>query len=162
MIFSARSLAHLDPLHYAIQRVALRAIKTTTQDFAVIDGLRTAVEQDLAFAHHASRLRSTDNPPHMRGIAIDVMACVGDIDHDGDKDENWEPPYYWAIAAAFQEASRFLSIPLIWGAVWDTLLADLPDNLERAALDYLWIRRHGKSLFDVGHFELHLPEGQTT
>ena len=150
--FSERSLSRLAGVHANLLAVAHRAILISEQDFAVVQGLRTAEEQEAAFLSGASQRRTGGK--HQIGHAIDVMACVGDLDRDGDKDENWEEEYYYAIATAFRTAAIELGVAVTWGAVWDRDLAMLSENLIKEAHDYKWKRKRGKGFFDGGHFEL--------
>jgi peptidoglycan L-alanyl-D-glutamate endopeptidase CwlK len=150
--FSRRSIANLDGVNDDLVSVATRAVAITTVDFAIIQGLRTAEEQEAAYLRGASQRRTGGK--HQVGLAVDVMACIGDLDHDGDKDENWEEQHYPAIAQAFRTASIELCVPIVWGIVWDRLLSDLSEDLdvERRMYDR---RMRRKGYRDWGHFELH-------
>jgi peptidoglycan L-alanyl-D-glutamate endopeptidase CwlK len=155
---SARSKKNLEGVHPNLVHCAELAIQETTVDFAVICGMRTAEEQEAAFLRGASDRRTGGK--HQIGLAIDVMALVGDLDGDGDSDENWEDTYYYEIARAFKHASTTLGVSMTWGLVWDRRLADLSDNLGQEAHDYFWVRKRGKGRQDGGHFELYFNSEQ--
>lgn len=116
----------------------------STVDFAVIDGLRTAAEQEAAFLSGHSKIRSGGT--HQEGRAIDIVPWVGGK-------INWNDVYYIDLAAAFQKASRQLEIPVTWGAVWDRQLADLSDSLLLELHQYL-DRHRGPDFIDYGHFQV--------
>ena len=148
--FSARSLGNLMTVHQKLQLVAELAIGTSEVDFAVIEGKRDFERQRHLVETGASQ---TLNSRHLTGRAIDVMACIGDQDGDGDKDENWQPGPYFEIARGFQLASEKLDIGIVWGGVWDRELSTMSINMEQEYRSYVG-RRGGKSFFDPGHFEL--------
>jgi peptidoglycan L-alanyl-D-glutamate endopeptidase CwlK len=106
--FSARSLSKLDGVHPHLASVAFRAIKLSTVDFAVTEGLRTRERQAQLLAAGATR---TMDSRHITGHAIDVAAFVG-------REMRWDWPLFARIAEAFEEASRRRGVPIVWGGSW--------------------------------------------
>lgn len=154
--FNRRSLDNLIGVHEDLVTVARLAIHVSDVDFAVIQGMRTAAQQEEYFLAGKSQRRTGGK--HQIGHAIDVMACVGDVDHDGDTDENWAWPHYPLIAHAFQMASRDLGVQIVWGAAWDRQLEGLTEDLEAEVMAYKR-RQRGKAFIDSGHFELRMDTG---
>lgn len=110
-IFSKASKAKLEGIHPDLRRVADLAIKKTTIDFRVTEGLRTQARQRELVKAGASQ---TMNSRHLTGHALDVVALVGG-------QVRWDWPLYPKIAAAFKEAAAELKIPIVWGGDWKSL-----------------------------------------
>lgn len=106
--FSKRSLDNLKGVHPDLVKVAKRALELTTQDFIVIEGLRTMDRQRHLVKQGASR---TLNSRHLTGKAIDVVACFG-------KEISWKHADMRKISTAFKAAAKELSIPIVWGGDW--------------------------------------------
>ena len=129
------------------------AIKRTTVDFSVFEGLRSLDRQRRLVAAGASR---TMDSYHLTGEAVDLVPYV-------DKRLQWQMPLCIEVARVMLWASRDLSVPLVWGGVWDRELASLDvDRLEeeidayvarwRAANAQAW--QEGKRpLIDGPHFQ---------
>lgn len=121
------------------------AIQITPIDFSVHDGLRTLEEQREYVRTGASE---TMQSKHLTGNAVDLVPYI-----NGRLRWEWKPIYQ--IAAAMHEASLYYNYPLIWGAVWDRQLTDLPGDalgLRQAMLEYN--ERHpGDDFNDGPHFE---------
>lgn len=125
------------------------AIKRTVQDFSVFEGVRSDARQRALYASGASR---TLDSYHLTGEAVDLVPYVEGV-------LQWQQPLCNKIAAMMLEASRVLSVRLVWGSVWDRELASLdPDNLAGEVADYAERYRSahpGKhALIDGPHFEL--------
>lgn len=104
--FGTSSNAELATVHPQLQAMAHRALELSAVDFRVLQGLRTAVQQLAAYKSGHSRIKSGGR--HQFGCAIDVIA----IDPKTGK-VTWTPvSLYTQIRAAFQKASKELSIPL--------------------------------------------------
>ena len=86
-----------------------------TQDFEVIQGLRTVAQEHEAVATgHSTTMHSRHLPDANYGgkaCAIDVAALT-----DGEVD--WNPLLYTAIADAMKAAANELDIPIEWGGDW--------------------------------------------
>ncbi len=106
--YSVRSRSNLKGLHPDLLRVAERAIKITSVDFVITEGMRTVTRQKELFKAGATR---TMNSRHLTGHALDVAAWVaGGV--------RWDWPLYAKIAAAFKQAALELDVPIIWGGDW--------------------------------------------
>ena len=103
-----RSQARLKGAHPDLVKVVERAIKITTVDFAVLEGLRTLERQKVLKEAGASQ---TLNSRHLTGHAVDLGAWV-------DNEVRWDWPLYAKINAAMQEAAKQLGIPVEWGGNW--------------------------------------------
>ena len=156
-VFSLGRLSrqHLQGVHPHLARVVERAIRLTAVDFQIHEGLRTSTRQAALVRAGASW---TMNSRHISGHAVDLVPWV-DLDQDGQPALRWDWSLAYPIARAMRDASIELTIPLIWGGVWDTALAHLPDPLEGAVAAYVARRRAlGKpARIDGPHFELPAP-----
>lgn len=103
-----RSQARLKGVHPDLVKVVERAIKITTVDFTVLEGLRTLERQKVLKEVGASQ---TLNSRHLTGHAVDLGAWV-------DNEVRWDWPLYAKINAAMQEATKQLGIPVEWGGNW--------------------------------------------
>lgn len=98
----------MNGVHADLVRVVERAIKTTSVDFVVLEGLRTKARQaELVKAGASQTMRSR----HLTGHAVDLGALVnGEI--------RWDWPLYGAIAEAMKAAARAESVEIEWGGDW--------------------------------------------
>lgn len=107
---SQRSKNNLEGVHPDLVKVVKRAIKLTSVDFVVTEGLRTMARQRQLKDAGASR---TLNSRHITGHAVDVAALVG-------RQVRWDWPLYHRIADAFKQAAAELGVPIVWGGDWRT------------------------------------------
>lgn len=105
---SSKSQQKLGLVHKDLQEVVNAAIKCTTVDFAVIEGLRTLDRQRELVASGASQ---TMNSRHLHGLAVDLAAIVGGK-------ITWQPKVYNHIADAMLSSAAKLGIPVKWGGSW--------------------------------------------
>ena len=134
---SERSLRNLEGVHPDLVEVVKLAIQVTTIDFAVIEGLRTIQRQTM-------------KSKHIDGLAVDLMAYIGDR-------ATWEITVYDDIADAMKIAAQELNVPIRWGGAWQIdNIADWDGTMQNAMDDYVDLRRsQGKRPFiDAPHFEL--------
>ena len=103
-----RSKQRLKGVHPDLVNVVERAIRITTVDFAVLEGLRTPERQKALVEAGASQ---TLNSRHLTGPAVDLGAWVGD-------EVRWDWPLYHKIAAAMKEAAKQVDVPIEWGGDW--------------------------------------------
>ena len=103
-----RSKQRLKGVHPDLVKVVERAIRITTVDFAVLEGLRTPERQKALVEVGASQ---TLNSRHLTGHAVDLGAWVAD-------EVRWDWPLYHKIAAAMKEAAKQVDVPIEWGGDW--------------------------------------------
>lgn len=104
-----RSLRSLMGIHKDLVRVVHRAIKMTTVDFTVLEGLRTKERQMKLFQIGATKIM---NSRHITGHAVDLGAYV-------DGEIRWDWPLYYPLANAMKMAALEENVPLRWGGDWD-------------------------------------------
>lgn len=110
MKLTALSAKRLEGLDTRLVAVVKRAAELTTQDFQVVEGLRTLSRQRELVKKGASKtLRSR----HLTGHAVDLVAKIGGRD-------SWEFPLFGPIADAMFAAAKELGIRIRWGADWDS------------------------------------------
>jgi hypothetical protein len=145
--FSNRSRENLEGVKPQLVEVAKRAIRLTSVDFGVTQGLRTIEEQRRLVAAGASQ---TMQSKHLTGDAADVVAYIGSR-------VSWELSLYDNIADAFKAAAQDVGVGVRWGAAWH-----IPDirywdgTMQDAMNEYIDLRRsQGRRPFiDGPHFEL--------
>jgi len=144
---SRKSLKELNTCHPALIKCVKFAIKVTSVDFFVHDGLRTPKEQ-AAFIK-AKKSQKKDSK-HLTGRAVDLVAIVGGK-------TCWEITVYDDIANAMREAAKFYNVKMRWGGAWTcNSIKDWKGKMWKAYLQYIDIRRsQGRTPFADGpHFEL--------
>lgn len=107
--WSERSLVEMEGIHPDLRKLCDLALKLSTQDFGIIDGLRTIKEQREYVRLGASK---TMNSRHLHGLAVDTMAYVNGKGR-------WESILYIPIRKAFEQASAKLDIPIGKKISWD-------------------------------------------
>lgn len=116
----ARSLARLEGVHPDMIKVITRAAALSSQDFTVLEGVRTPARQKELYAQGRTKpgpkvtwvMTSNHfvNPKTGYGHAVDL--CPFPID--------WNTPTkFEAIAKVMFAAAHELGIPIRWGADWD-------------------------------------------
>lgn len=101
-----RSKQNLSGVNRDLVSVVELAIKLTTQDFMVIEGIRNINRQRELVAAGKSK---TMNSRHLTGHAVDL--CPYPVD--------WEDPEkFVAISIAMKEAAKELGIKIEWGGDW--------------------------------------------
>lgn len=106
-ILSQRSKNKLQGVHPDLVAVVKRAINLTTQDFMVIEGMRTLERQEELVAKGASQ---TMNSRHLTGHAVDLAPYP----------LAWDWPLFYPIADAMKLAAKELDVDLEWGGDWKT------------------------------------------
>lgn len=153
-VLGARSRAELAGVHPDLVRVVEHAIKITSQDFTVHDGLRTTAEQRVILASGASQ---TLNSKHLKqrdgyGHAVDLVPWINGK-------PRWEWPAIYPIACAMWQASLEQGVRIKWGGPWvmlDSIKGGTPADMIKAVNAYGDRRRKlGQKVFTDGpHFEL--------
>jgi peptidoglycan L-alanyl-D-glutamate endopeptidase CwlK len=109
--FSARSRARMKGVHPALVAVMEAAIRRSSVDFLITEGLRTPARQAALVRAGASR---TLKSRHLTGHAVDVAALVeGKV--------RWDWPLYPRIAEAVKAAAAEQGTAIVWGGDWPTL-----------------------------------------
>lgn len=106
--FSVRSIKNLAGVHPDLVAVMNAAIKDSSLDFAITEGLRTSEKQQRLAAAGAS---STLNSRHLTGHAVDVAVFV-------DGQVRWDWPLYETLAVHVKKCALELKIPIEWGGDW--------------------------------------------
>jgi len=112
---STRSLNNLKGVNPSLVAVVKRAIEITTQDFVVIEGLRTQARQDELWAQGRTKpgpivTWTKDASSHGTGRAVDI--CPYPVDWNDLKK-------FDAISKAMFAAAEDIGVTLRWGADWD-------------------------------------------
>lgn len=111
--FSSNSLKNLEGIHPDLKRVALRAIKISSIDFGITDGVRTQTKQLELIAAKKSFREDSNHLIQESGYghAIDVVAWFnGKI--------TWQNKYYGPIVQAFATAATEEEVQLTFGHLW--------------------------------------------
>tara|TARA_S200002703_G_C3702482_1_gene215763 strand:- start:125 stop:580 length:456 start_codon:yes stop_codon:yes gene_type:complete len=144
---SSRSLARLEGVKPELASVVQRAIKLSSIDFGVIEGVRSEQRQAELVASGASQ---TMKSRHLTGDAVDLLAYVAGR-------PCWELQVYDAVATAVREAALQSSTSIRWGAAWTVPdICDWYGSLEAAMASYIDTRRKAgrRPFLDGPHFEL--------
>ena len=108
---SARSRTRMKGVHPALVAVMEAAIRRSSVDFMITEGLRTPAHQAALVRAGASR---TLKSRHLTGHAVDVAALVeGKV--------RWDWPLYPRIAQAVKAAAAAQGTAIVWGGDWPTL-----------------------------------------
>lgn len=150
-----KSLQRLQGVHPHLVAIVKRAIELTTQDFTVLEGVRSEAQAQANLASGASQ---TNNSRHLvgpdgYGHAVDLAAWQNNT-------VAWDWPLYLPIADAMRQAGRELGHPIRYGGGWYTLTdLDSMAAIKRSTDSYSALRRAQKlkPFLDGGHFEL--PRG---
>lgn len=105
---SQRSRDRMKGVHPDLVKVVELAIKNSSVDFIVTEGLRSVERQGQLFAAGASK---TMNSRHLTGHAVDLAAIVG-------TKVRWDWPLYAKLAQAMKNAAAELGVKIVWGGDW--------------------------------------------
>jgi hypothetical protein len=144
---SKRSLQRLEGVEPALVEVVQFAITVTKIDFGVTEGLRTVERQRELVASGASQ---TMDSKHIKGMAVDLVAYIGDR-------VSWELNLYDDLADAMKLGAIEIGVPVRWGGAWNVPDIREWDGTMQDAMDYYVDsrRREGRRPFiDCPHFEL--------
>jgi peptidoglycan L-alanyl-D-glutamate endopeptidase CwlK len=144
---SVRSEQRLSEVKVSLQQIVRKAIKRTTVDFGVTEGLRTKATQAKYVAAGKSK---TMNSKHLTGDAVDLVAYIeGKI--------SWEITLYDNIAEAIRAAAKEKGVSIRWGAAWHIDdITKYEGTMQEATDEYVALRvSQGRRPFiDAPHFEL--------
>lgn len=107
---SKRSYERMKDVHPDLINVVELALKYSTIDFGISEGLRSLETQKEYVKRGVS---TTMNSRHLTGHAIDVYAYIGGS-------ARWEWPLYQEINRAFEKAAHELKIDITWGGDWNS------------------------------------------
>ncbi len=144
---SRRSKRELSEVHIHLKLLVTEAIKITTVDFTVFEGMRTLERQREYVARGVSR---TMNSRHLTGHAVDLVPLV-------DGQPRWEMGACCRVADAMRTVAVAEDIEVRWGGCWDMLLGTTATrDSEEMAFGYVKRRltQDRKPFLDGPHFEL--------
>lgn len=109
-----KSRERLVGVHPDLVRVVERAIEITTQDFMVLEGLRSQERQDELYAQGRTKpgpiVTWVKVGTHTNGTAVDLVPYPVD----------WNDlTKFDAISAAMFQAAKELGVKIRWGADWN-------------------------------------------
>lgn len=104
-ILGNKSRRRLYGVHPDLVLVINKAIEITTQDFTVLEGLRTVERQQQLYNTGKSK---TMNSRHLTGHAVDLAPWP----------ISWDWEYFYPIAEAMKDASDEVGVPIEWGGDW--------------------------------------------
>ena len=144
---SKKSYDNLVGVDQRLVDVVMLAIKLTSVDFVVTEGLRSIDRQRQLVAKGASQ---TMKSKHIEGKAVDLAAYIGDR-------ISWEMSLYDDIADAMKAAAQELGVGIRWGGAWHVDdIREWEGTMQDAMDDYIRLRQsQGKRPFlDGPHHEL--------
>ena len=100
-----KSRRKLYGVHPDLVLVVNKAIEITTQDFTVLEGLRTVERQQHLYNTGKSK---TMNSRHLTGHAVDLAPWP----------ITWDWEYFYPIAEAMKAAADEVGVPIEWGGDW--------------------------------------------
>ena len=104
-VLGNKSRRRLYGVHPDLVLVVNKAIEITTQDFTVLEGLRTLERQQQLYNTGKSK---TMNSRHLTGHAVDLAPWP----------ITWDWEYFYPIAEAMKDASDEVGVPIEWGGDW--------------------------------------------
>ena len=112
---SKKSRDRLKHVHPDLVLVVALAIRNTSVDFSVLEGIRTKSRQKKLLESGASQVMNSRHLANSEGLcfAVDLGAYVG-----GRIDWSW--PLYHEIAFAMKWAAKELDIEIEWGGDWQS------------------------------------------
>ena len=109
-VLGAKSKEKLQGVDIRLVHLVEQAIKETTVDFTVLEGLRTPErQQQLVNDGYSQTLKSK----HLTGHAVDLVAIV-------DGKVSWDKQYYPEIARAMKKAAADQQVNIRWGGEFKT------------------------------------------
>jgi peptidoglycan L-alanyl-D-glutamate endopeptidase CwlK len=147
------SLAKLELVIPPLKGVVLEAITVTTQDFTVMETLRSLARQRELMASGATR---TLESKHLK--QADGFAHAVDLGAWNDGKVTWGFNDYFEIVMAMDIAATKLGFAdrIRWGGIWDMRLSDFGGislALYSKAIEEYKVRHKGADFLDGPHFE---------
>lgn len=137
--FGVRSLQKLSGVNPDLVSVMKKAISISTQDFTIIEGIRSVERQRELVKAGKSQ---TMNSRHITGDAIDLVAWP----------VSWEHDLFMPIADAVIKAAKDCDVAVRWGGNWKIRdIREWDGTAEELVQDYA---DKGGNFFDLPHFEI--------
>ena len=139
-----RKLATVDK---KLQTLVKEAIKISSVDFGVLEGLRTLERQIYLKAHGKT---TTLKSKHLKGHAVDLLRYKG-------KKASFKRKDYYPIVNAIKKVAKEKGYKIRWGGAWNIKnIATAKGTPYEMVQSYIILReRQGRSVFiDCPHFEL--------
>jgi len=134
--FGSRSQQKLSGVNPDLVKVMEKAISLSTQDFSIIEGLRSKERQQELVNAGKSK---TMNSRHLTGHAIDLVSYP----------VSWEFEAFYPIADAVIQASKDLDVQVRWGGNWR-----VRDLREWNGTAKELVEAYDGKFYDLPHFEL--------
>lgn len=155
-VLGKKSREKMQGLHPDLVRVLELAIKKTTQDFAVIEGVRTLARQKALVKSGASQTMASKHLRQYDGFshAFDVVP-YGDFDGNGTSELSWHWGHFYPVVEAIRAAAKELGVRVRWGGAWVVLNDTAAPTRDLVAAYTARKVQQGKPAFTDGpHFEL--------
>jgi peptidoglycan L-alanyl-D-glutamate endopeptidase CwlK len=150
-VFGAPSKLNMAFVYPPLVQLTSFALQLSTQDFGIVEGLRTTHEQQRAVAKgtsrtmHSMHLMQSDGWAH----AVDLVPWIGHY--------TWDWNRIYNVAAAMHLAAKAAGVGdrIRWGGAWDRRLSDFGDSPKDFAsgVKAYALRHQGSDLLDGPHFE---------
>lgn len=137
--FGTRSRQRLSGVNPDLVAVMKKAISISSQDFSVIEGIRSVERQRQLYKSGKSQ---TMESRHITGDAVDVVSYP----------VSWEFEDFYPIADAVIQACKNLDIAVRWGGNWK-----VKDLREWEGTAEELVEAYDGKFYDLPHFEI--PRG---
>lgn len=147
MILGKKSLSRLQGVHPDLVKVVQLAITKTTQDFSVIEGVRTIARQRELLANKKTQTLNSKHLPQNDGYGHAVDLAPYPI--------NWNLEKFYPIVDAVRESAKELNVKIRWGGCWE-ILNTASKSPKELVNEYSRARKKlgRKPFIDGPHFEL--------
>lgn len=144
---SKKSLERLSTVHPDLQKVVNRAIELASEDFSVLEGVRTIEKQRENISKGVSKTMKSNHLVQVDGYAYAVDLVPYPL--------TWNQNAFYSIVRAIRQAAEELGIMVRWGGAWCLLNGDKRAP-SRMIDEYTAARRKtgNKVFIDCPHFEL--------
>tara|TARA_X000001036_G_scaffold108723_1_gene101903 strand:- start:11577 stop:12062 length:486 start_codon:yes stop_codon:yes gene_type:complete len=154
--FGSRSLKNLEGVHPELVEICDMAIKRTSTDFGISEGVRSLERQKKLKAEGRSQTLNSMHIPQKDGYswAVDLLG------YDSDGKVSWEFPIYFNIMTSIISSAHELGYGIRWGGCWhlsNCVLAYPEMTCEEMMDDYISQRKNAnpprKYFLDLPHIE---------
>lgn len=119
--FSRKTEKNLKGVHKDLSEVMRKALKLSSVDFGISEGVRNQKRQLELLALGKSL---TSKSRHLTGLAVDVFAVINGT-------VSWDFKHYQTIATAVFQAAKELSVDIEWGGNWTEIKDGVHFQLSR-------------------------------